>query len=163
QGPRPGGAPPGRGGGRGPRLRPRPSAGCSRPWGGSGGCPGPGGRPPGGRGRGAPPPARPGPSGRGGRPGGRGGGPVAGGGGAEQISLRRRVALKVLPFAAVMDPRHLQRFKNEALAAAGLDHSHVVKVYGVGSDRGVHYIAMQLVDGRTLADLIRERRGGPTA
>jgi serine/threonine protein kinase/tetratricopeptide (TPR) repeat protein len=78
---------------------------------------------------------------------------------AEQLSLRRRVALKVLPFAAVMDPRHLQRFRNEALAAASLDHPHAVKVYGVGCERGVHYIAMQFVDGRTLADLIRERRG----
>src|SRR5205823_3573422 len=78
---------------------------------------------------------------------------------AEQLGLRRRVALKVLPFAAVIDPRRLQRFHNEALAAAGLDHPHVVKVYAVGSERGVHFIAMQLVDGRTPADLIRERRG----
>jgi eukaryotic-like serine/threonine-protein kinase len=78
---------------------------------------------------------------------------------AEQLSLRRRVALKVLPFAAVMDPRHLQRFRNEAWAAAGLDHPHVVRVYAVGSDRGVHYIAMQYIDGRSLADVIRERRG----
>src|SRR5262249_25045894 len=58
---------------------------------------------------------------------------------AEQVSLRRRVALKLFPFPAVADPRHLQRFKNEALAAAALDHPNVVKVYGVGSDRGVHY------------------------
>lgn len=78
---------------------------------------------------------------------------------AEQLSLRRRVALKVLPFAAVMDSRHLQRFRNEAWAAAGLDHPHVVRVYAVGSDRGVHYIAMQYIDGRSLADAIRERRG----
>lgn len=77
---------------------------------------------------------------------------------AEQVSLRRRVALKVLPFAAVMDPRALQRFHNEALAAAALDHPHVVRVHGVGHERGVHFIAMQFVDGRTLADLIRERR-----
>jgi serine/threonine protein kinase len=79
---------------------------------------------------------------------------------AEQISLRRRVALKVLPFAAVLDPRHLQRFRNEALAAASLDHPHVVKVYGVGCERGVHFIAMQFIDGRTLAELVRERRDG---
>ncbi len=78
---------------------------------------------------------------------------------AEQVSLRRRVALKVLPFASVMDPRHLQRFKSEALAAAALDHPHIVKVYGVGCERGVHYIAFQFVDGQTLADLIRQRRG----
>jgi serine/threonine protein kinase/Flp pilus assembly protein TadD len=82
---------------------------------------------------------------------------------AEQLSLHRRVALKVLPFAAVMDPRHLQRFRSEALAAAALDHPHVVKVYGVGQDRGVHYIAMQFVDGRPLSDLIRERRGEAAA
>ncbi len=80
---------------------------------------------------------------------------------AEQISLHRRVALKVLPFAAVADPRHLQRFKNEALAAASLDHPHVVKVYGVGCERGIHFIALQYVEGRSLAELIRERRDGP--
>jgi len=75
---------------------------------------------------------------------------------AEQLNLRRRVALKVFPFAAVMDPRHLQRFKNEAVAAAGLDHPHVVRVYGVGCERGVHFIAMQFVDGQTLADLTKQ-------
>jgi serine/threonine protein kinase/tetratricopeptide (TPR) repeat protein len=80
---------------------------------------------------------------------------------AEQISLRRRVALKVLPFAAVMDPRSLQRFRNEALAAASLDHPHVVKVYGVGCERGVHFIALQYIDGRPLSELIRNRRGQP--
>ncbi len=59
---------------------------------------------------------------------------------AEQISLRRRVALKVLPFAATMDPRQLQRFHNEARAAAGLHHTNIVPVYGVGCERGVHYL-----------------------
>jgi serine/threonine protein kinase len=82
---------------------------------------------------------------------------------AEQLSLRRRVALKVLPFAAVMDPRHFQRFKNEATAAAALDHPNVVKVYAVGCERGVHFIAMQFIDGRSLAELIRERRGEQVA
>src|ERR1700736_618569 len=43
---------------------------------------------------------------------------------AEQVSLNRRVALKVLPFAATLDARHLQRFKNEARAAAHLHHPH---------------------------------------
>jgi hypothetical protein len=55
---------------------------------------------------------------------------------AEQLSLSRRVALKVLPFAAVMDTRHLQRFRNEARAAAGLDHPHVVG--GVRSGGPLH-------------------------
>ena len=56
---------------------------------------------------------------------------------AEQLSLGRRVALKVLPFAATMDPRHLQRFHNEAQAAACLHHAHVVPVYFVGCERSV--------------------------
>jgi WD40 repeat protein/serine/threonine protein kinase len=77
---------------------------------------------------------------------------------AEQISLGRGVALKVLPFAATLDPRQLQRFKNEAQAAAQLHHSHIVPVYAVGVERGVHYYAMQFIDGRTLAALIREQR-----
>lgn len=73
---------------------------------------------------------------------------------AEQISLRRRVALKVLPFAATLDGRRLERFKNEALAAARLHHSHIVPVYAVGCERGVYYYAMQMIDGVSLADVI---------
>jgi serine/threonine protein kinase len=73
---------------------------------------------------------------------------------AEQISLARRVALKILPFASVLDPRHLQRFKNEALAAAHLDHPNIVEVYGVGCERGVHFYAMRYVEGQTLAAVI---------
>jgi tetratricopeptide (TPR) repeat protein len=85
---------------------------------------------------------------------------------AEQISLGRRVALKVLPFAATMDARHLQRFKNEARAAASLHHEHVVPVHGVGCERGVHFYAMQFIDGTTLAQAIRGLRDagdGPAA
>ncbi len=73
---------------------------------------------------------------------------------AEQVSLGRRVALKVLPFAALLDEKQSQRFKNEARAAALLQHPHIVPVYGVGCERGVHYYAMQFIDGRTLADVI---------
>ncbi len=78
---------------------------------------------------------------------------------AEQISLGRRVALKVLPLAGMMDERHLRRFKNEALAAAHLDHPNIVDVLGVGSERGVHYYAMRFIEGQTLADIIRDLRG----
>jgi serine/threonine protein kinase/Tfp pilus assembly protein PilF len=78
---------------------------------------------------------------------------------AEQLSLGRRVALKVLPFAATLDPRQLQRFHNEARAAAGLHHTNIVPVYGVGCERGVHYYAMQFIEGSTLADLIAQQRG----
>jgi serine/threonine protein kinase/Flp pilus assembly protein TadD len=76
---------------------------------------------------------------------------------AEQLSLGRRVALKVLPFAATMDPRKLQRFQNEARAAASLEHTHIVPVYGVGCARGVHYYAMKFIDGQSLAEIIAAR------
>jgi tetratricopeptide (TPR) repeat protein len=58
-----------------------------------------------------------------------------------------------------MDPRQLQRFHNEARAAAGLHHTNIVPVYAVGVERGVHYYAMQLIDGQTLADFIAQQRG----
>jgi serine/threonine protein kinase/Tfp pilus assembly protein PilF len=77
---------------------------------------------------------------------------------ARQVSLGRRVALKVLPFAAALDPRQLQRFKVEAQAAALLHHTHIVPVFSVGVERGVHYYAMQFIDGRSLAEVIRELR-----
>lgn len=77
---------------------------------------------------------------------------------AEQVSLRRRVALKVLPFAAAVDPRHLQRFRNEAQAAAQLHHNNIVPVYAVGAEAGVHYYAMQYIDGQSLAQLLNELR-----
>jgi tetratricopeptide (TPR) repeat protein/serine/threonine protein kinase len=75
---------------------------------------------------------------------------------AEQVSLGRRVALKVLPFAATMDPRQLQRFHNEARAAASLDHPHIVKVHAVGCERAVHFYAMQFIEGQTLAAMIAD-------
>jgi eukaryotic-like serine/threonine-protein kinase len=77
---------------------------------------------------------------------------------AIQLSLNRRVALKVLPFASGLDKVRLQRFRNEAHAAAQLHHSNIVPVYAVGSERGVHYYAMQLIDGSTLAELIERMR-----
>jgi WD40 repeat protein/serine/threonine protein kinase len=77
---------------------------------------------------------------------------------AEQISLGRRVALKVLPFAATMDSRHLQRFHNEAKAAACLHHQNIVPVHGVGCERGVHYYAMQFIEGQTLSAVIHDLR-----
>lgn len=73
---------------------------------------------------------------------------------AEQLSLSRRVAVKILPFAAMLDPRHLQRFKNEALAAASLKHPNIVSVYSVGCERGVHYYAMEYIEGLSLAEVI---------
>jgi serine/threonine protein kinase len=79
---------------------------------------------------------------------------------AVQLSLGRKVALKVLPFASALDTKQLLRFKNEAQAAAQLHHTNIVPVYAVGCERGVHYYAMQLIDGQNLADLIRQLASG---
>jgi serine/threonine protein kinase/Tfp pilus assembly protein PilF len=79
---------------------------------------------------------------------------------AVQVSLGRRVALKILPLAASIDPRHLQRFQLEAQAAAHLHHPHIVPIFAVGCDRGVHYYAMQFIDGRSLAELVADLRRG---
>jgi eukaryotic-like serine/threonine-protein kinase len=86
----------------------------------------------------------------------------------------RQVALKVLPFAAALDPRQLQRFEREAEAAALLSHAHIVPVFAVGAEGDVHYYAMKYIEGRTLgrmiadfrlqiADLQKEPAGGKSA
>jgi serine/threonine protein kinase/WD40 repeat protein len=74
---------------------------------------------------------------------------------AEQVSLRRVVALKVVSFAADADARSLQRFQNEARAAGCLHHPNIVPVYAVGCEGGVQFYAMQLIEGQTIAALIR--------
>jgi serine/threonine protein kinase/tetratricopeptide (TPR) repeat protein len=77
---------------------------------------------------------------------------------AEQISLHRRVALKILPFTAGHDDKHICRFRNEAQAAAQVQHPHIVPVYAIGEEHGTHYYAMQLIEGQSLATLLEETR-----
>lgn len=77
---------------------------------------------------------------------------------ATQLSLGRRVALKVLPLAASFDAKYLQRFRQEAQAAAQLHHSSIVPVYAVGCERGIHYYAMQLIDGQSLDRVLQQLR-----
>jgi WD40 repeat protein/serine/threonine protein kinase len=77
---------------------------------------------------------------------------------AEQRSLRRRVALKMLPLAAALDPRQLRRFHTEAQAAACLHHTSIVPVYYVGCERGIHFYTMQFIDGQSLAAVVKELR-----
>ena len=77
---------------------------------------------------------------------------------AIQLSLGRKVALKVLPFAASLDARQRQRFQIEAHAAALLHHSNIVPIYAVGCERGLHFYAMQLIEGGSLSDVIHERK-----
>ena len=82
---------------------------------------------------------------------------------AEQVSLGRRVALKVLPFAAAIDPKQRQRFQIEAQAAAQLHHPHIVPIFNVGCDQGLNYYVMQFVEGCSLAAVIHELRHGDEA
>ena len=78
---------------------------------------------------------------------------------ATEEILNRKVALKVLPLAALMDEQQIRRFRNEAAAAAQLIHPNIVPVYSVGSDRGVHFYAMQLIEGQNIAQVIGSIRG----
>ncbi len=75
---------------------------------------------------------------------------------AEQESLGRRVALKVLPFHSLMDERRLERFQREARAAARLHHTNIVPVYGIGEEGGIHYYAMQFIQGQSLDVVLEE-------
>jgi serine/threonine-protein kinase len=77
---------------------------------------------------------------------------------AEQRTLNRRVALKVLPMAAALDDRQFQRFQLEAQAAACLHHNNIVPIFAVGTEGGVPYYAMQFIEGRSLANVIAELR-----
>ena len=78
---------------------------------------------------------------------------------AHQVSLDRRVALKILPLACLLGERKIQRFQNEARAAASLRHPNIVGVHGVGCERSVHFYSMELVQGCDLSSLIREVHG----
>ncbi|MFO0958022.1 MAG: serine/threonine-protein kinase [Isosphaeraceae bacterium] len=80
---------------------------------------------------------------------------------AEQSSLGRRVALKVLPYVAAAS-RSLARFRVETQVASMLQHPHIVPVYAVGCDQGVHYYAMQRIVGQSLAEALRHRHGNGT-
>jgi WD40 repeat protein/serine/threonine protein kinase len=76
---------------------------------------------------------------------------------AEQLSLGRRVAVKVLPPAAILQPKQLRRFQVEAQAEAALEHPHIVPVIAFGQDRGIPFLAMRLIEGGHLAEVIRRR------
>jgi eukaryotic-like serine/threonine-protein kinase len=75
---------------------------------------------------------------------------------AEQESLGRHVALKVLPTHVLLEPRHLQRFQREARAAARLHHTNIVPVFGVGDHDGLNYYVMQFIQGLGLDEVLVE-------
>ena len=80
---------------------------------------------------------------------------------ARDLELGRIVALKILPPESALDPENVTRFKQEARAAAKLDHDNVARVYFCGEDQGLHFIAFEFVEGITLRQAIDWR--GPVA
>ena len=75
---------------------------------------------------------------------------------AEQVSLGRRVALKVLPHQVAHDRKALERFRREAKSAARLHHTNIVPVFEVGQDGDTAYYAMQFIQGQGLDQIIDE-------
>jgi WD40 repeat protein/tetratricopeptide (TPR) repeat protein len=75
---------------------------------------------------------------------------------AEQVSLGRRVALKILPGVVARDHKALERFRREARAAARLHHTNIVPVFEVGQDGDVVFYAMQFIQGQGLDAVIEE-------
>ena len=78
---------------------------------------------------------------------------------AEQISLGRRVALKILPFASAIRPAPAAEISDRGAGCRRqLHHPHIVPIFAAGCDQGIHFYAMQYVDGRTLGELLTEYR-----
>src|SRR5207244_8960669 len=80
---------------------------------------------------------------------------------AEQESLGRRVAVKVLPHGPLLRDKQLRRFEREAKTAARLHHTNIVPVFGVGEQDGLHYYVMQFIRGVGLDAVIEALRRGP--
>ena len=76
---------------------------------------------------------------------------------ARDERLERRVALKILPAYFVADPERVARFEREARAVSALNHPNILTVYEVGREDGLHFIATEYVEGRTLRELVGAR------
>src|SRR5437879_5790721 len=73
---------------------------------------------------------------------------------ARDVRLDRFVAIKTLPATFSADSDRLRRFKQEARSASALNHPNIITIYELGHDASTHYIAMELVDGKTLRELL---------
>jgi len=76
---------------------------------------------------------------------------------AHQTETGAKVALKILPPELTRNPQYVQRFRREAEAVSRLDHPHIIKMYEIGEDDGVHYIAMEHLGGAPLETLLKKR------
>src|SRR5947209_19236004 len=79
---------------------------------------------------------------------------------ARQVSLNRKVALKVLSGGLGLTSKAVQRFRREAEAAAKLHHTNIVPIYATAEEDGTHFYAMELIDGPSLDQVIRQMRDG---
>jgi len=77
---------------------------------------------------------------------------------AHDVRLNRDVALKILPETFALDPDRLARFKREAQVLASLNHPNIAAIYGFEESNGVHALALEMVEGPTLADRIASAR-----
>src|SRR5215471_14485941 len=79
---------------------------------------------------------------------------------ARQVSLNRRVALKLLSASLGLTSKAVIRFKREAEAAAKLHHTNIVPIYATGEEDGTHYYAMELIEGPGLDQVIERMKKG---
>lgn len=82
---------------------------------------------------------------------------------ARQVSLNRKVALKVLGGGLALAPKAIERFQREAEAAAKLHHTNIVPVYATGNQDGLYFYAMELIDGSSLDRIIKRLRESANA
>src|SRR5437588_7525555 len=73
---------------------------------------------------------------------------------AEDLRLHRKIALKILPAEVAADRDRMRRFEQEATAAVAFNHPHIAHIYEIGESDGIHFIAMEHIDGDTLRDQI---------
>lgn len=76
---------------------------------------------------------------------------------AQQLSLNRTVALKILPDTLAHNESYIRRFRQEAMAAAHIKHAGIVQVYDAGEDEGVYYFVMEYIDGETTGQRVRRK------
>src|SRR6202158_3769902 len=69
---------------------------------------------------------------------------------AQDTKLDRKVALKILPADVASNRERMERFVREAKSAAALSHPNIAQIFEIGEDNGIHYIAMEFIDGETL-------------